>query len=230
MSCVYKLTFPSGAVYIGKTNRDPEDRWMNGWGYKGVPQVFHAILQEGWKNVKKEIIADGLTESAAARIEMEQIQKYSITFYGRGPAQCDLHSTSSKGEPAQHFSQEDKCTVLLNEAGMPQSTLREASRGFFDFSICTSGKKEEPDTKKRGPYMSYVIPIVEKPVGMRTCPVSVYTKDGEYIATYPSVKVASKATDVGEGDIVSCCKGKRSDGKPRYQTKGFTFRYSPSLV
>lgn len=230
MSCVYKLTFPSGAVYIGKTSRDPEDRWMNGWGYKGIPQVFHAILQEGWKNVKKEIIADGLTESAAARIETEQIQKYSIIFYGGGLAQCDLHSTSSKGESAQHFSQEDECTVLLNEAGMSPSTLKEANRGFFDFSICTSAEKEVSDFARRGPIKSYVIPIVEKPVGMKSCPISVYTKDGEYIATYPSVKTASEITGVGEGDVVSCCKGKRADGKPRYQTKGFTFRYSPSLA
>lgn len=111
MSCVYKLTFPNGAVYIGKTNRNPEDRWMNGWGYKRIPQVFNAILMYGWLNVEKEIIVDNVSETIATRIEIEQINKYALLEDGL--AQSDLHSTFPTGGSAQHFFHRVFCTEPL---------------------------------------------------------------------------------------------------------------------
>ena len=52
MSCVYKHIFPNGAIYIGRTSMSPEDRWLNGWGYKQNPLAFNAILKYGWDNIK----------------------------------------------------------------------------------------------------------------------------------------------------------------------------------
>lgn len=226
MSYVYRLTFPNGAVYIGKTDRDPEERWMNGWGYRNIPQVFHAILQYGWNNVRKEIVAENVSETTAARMELDLIRKYSITFYGEVLAQQYLHSDASKGESAQHFSQEHSCTVLLNGTGVAPEFVEASSDRFFDLHSKDIEEKRT-EAKKRPSHKRHIIPIVEKPLGMTTCPVSVYTKDGTYIATYPSVKVTSEAIGVYEGDIVSCCKGKRSDGVARYQCKGYIFRYAP---
>lgn len=105
MSCVYKHTFPNGAVYIGKTNMSPEDRWLNGWGYKNCPLMFNAILQFGWNNVQHEILADNLTEKQALDMESAQIR---------------LHSASS--------------TMIYNIAQLPAQYLAQENSHFIDGS------------------------------------------------------------------------------------------------
>jgi hypothetical protein len=54
----------------------------------------------------------------------------------------------------------------------------------------------------------------------------VYDLTGAYITTYESAKVAAQSTGVNMGDVTSCCKGVKADGKARYQCKGFIFRYA----
>lgn len=175
MSCVYKHTFPNGAVYIGRTNMKPEDRWLNGWGYKQCPLMFAAILQFGWNNVKHEILADNLTEKESIDIEAKEIARYNENH------------------------------TLYNLQGSPVFVKR--------------GIKKH----KRN-----IIPLTEKPQGCHSCSVDVYTVDGDFICNYPSTKIAAQELCVNPGDITSCCKGVRSDGQPRYQVKGYIFRYGKS--
>ena len=186
MSCVYKHTFPNGAVYIGKTNMLPEDRWLNGWGYKTCPLMFNAILKFGWDNVKHEIIADNLTEDEALEIESQQII---------------LHSHSS---------------TVYNLNGLPAQSLAQENTHFIDPTVSP--------TKTYG--AGCIIPLTPKPIGVRTCAIDVYTKNGDFICTYPSAKIAAQELGVNNGDLISCCKGVKSDGRPRYQIKGYIFRYS----
>ena len=50
--------------------------------------------------------------------------------------------------------------------------------------------------------------------------VSQYTKDGEFIATYPSTSEAARQTGVWQGNISLCCHG-------RYKTTGgFVWRFA----
>ena len=50
-------------------------------------------------------------------------------------------------------------------------------------------------------------------------PVNQYSLDGIYIATYKSIKEASKQTGINQGDISCCCRGK-------YKTSGgFIWKY-----
>lgn len=193
MSCVYKHTFPNGAIYIGKTNMQPEDRWLNGWGYKNSPLMFNAIVKYGWDNVKHEILVDNVDEQTALDIETQEIVK---------------HSTS--------------CTVY-NTAQLPPQVLAQENAHYIDTSTPPSPQIQSSYITR---YKTYIVPLTTKPVGVRTCPINVYTADGEFIATYPSAKVASQELGVNNGDIISCCKGKKADGKPRYQIKGYIFRYA----
>lgn len=195
MSCVYKHTFPNGAVYIGRTSMKPEDRWLNGWGYKNCPLMFAAILQFGWDNVKHEIIADNLTEEESTEVERAQIAYHSA-----------LHSESStiyniSTVPAQYLAQENSHFI---EPTLPQITTTDVQR--------YKGK-------------NYIVPLTPKPHGVHIIPIDVYTKDGEFICTYPSAKVAAQELAINHGDIISCCKGAKSDGRLKYQVKGYIFRY-----
>lgn len=75
---VYKHTCPNGKVYIGITQQLPENRWINGYGYK--KQIFYrAILKYGWENIKHEILYYNLTEKEAKEKEIELIYKYNST-------------------------------------------------------------------------------------------------------------------------------------------------------
>lgn len=73
---VYKHTFPNGKVYIGITSREPEKRWAGGSGYKRNDEMYKAILQYGWRNIRHEILAEGLSEEEARREEAQLILSY----------------------------------------------------------------------------------------------------------------------------------------------------------
>lgn len=75
---VYKHTCPNGKVYIGITQQDPKNRWLNGYGYK--KQIFYrAISKYGWENIKHEILYSDVTEKVAKEKEIELISKYNST-------------------------------------------------------------------------------------------------------------------------------------------------------
>ena len=193
MSCVYKHTFPNGAVYIGKTDMTPEDRWLNGWGYKNCPLMFNAIIQYGWNNVKHEIIADNLTEKEALELETKEIQ-----------AQCLTNE------------------MIYNIAQLPPQYLAQSNAHYIDNQAQNQPQIHTSTVKQ---IKQHSIPLTPKPQGMRVCPIDVYTTDGNFICTYPSAKIAAQELNVNNGDIISCCKGTKSDGKARYQIKGYVFRY-----
>lgn len=73
---VYKHTFPNGKVYIGITSGDPLKRWSGGHGYSGQRRMFSAIVKFGWDNVQHDIVAEGLSESEAHRIEQKMISEH----------------------------------------------------------------------------------------------------------------------------------------------------------
>lgn len=56
--------------------------------------------------------------------------------------------------------------------------------------------------------------------------VSQYSKDGKLIATYNSIKEASKLSGINGGDICSCCQGHKSDGTPKYTAGGYVWKYT----
>ena len=80
---VYKHTCPNGEIYIGITNQDPKNRWLDGEGYKGQ-WFYNAIKEFGWNSIKHEIVMKDLTKIEAVKIETELIIQYSSWAPGRG--------------------------------------------------------------------------------------------------------------------------------------------------
>ena len=58
---VYKHIFPNGKVYIG---------------YRGQDEMFNAIIEHGWRNIKHEILHDNLTKEEASVLEIEEIKQH----------------------------------------------------------------------------------------------------------------------------------------------------------
>lgn len=70
------------------------------------------------------------------------------------------------------------------------------------------------------------IPLIEKPKGRHSCPISQYSLDGKLLNVFASSKEASLSTNVNQADIIGCCKGKRATGKKVYGAGGYIWRYN----
>lgn len=71
---VYLHQFPDGKVYIGSTSQELKDRWRNGTGYRGL-DVWNAIREVGWENVRHYVLFDGIDRESARFIESYMIRK-----------------------------------------------------------------------------------------------------------------------------------------------------------
>lgn len=110
---VYKHTTPSGKVYIGITERKPEKRWDNGNGYKNNKHFYRAILKYDWKNIKHEIVENGLTKEQACNLEIELIAKYDAT----NPRKGYNHSTGGEINKGYHLSPEARRKISESHKG-----------------------------------------------------------------------------------------------------------------
>ena len=73
---IYKLTGPTGKVYIGCTRMVPEKRWKRGHGYRQNRMLWADIEKYGWDAFEKEILCDKLLKAAA-----EKLEDRFITYY-----------------------------------------------------------------------------------------------------------------------------------------------------
>lgn len=73
---IYKLTSPTGKIYIGSTSRKPEYRWNKGKGYAGNNELSSDIQKYGWEEFQKDVI-----EKTFDREEAEQREAFWIAFY-----------------------------------------------------------------------------------------------------------------------------------------------------
>jgi hypothetical protein len=109
--CVYKHTCPDGRCYVGITSKRPEERWSKGLGYeRSNRQFFLYILENGWNNIKHEVLYDGLSEREARKIEREKIvecgeQAFNIVHMSKhGNALINLPSLDEKYLPEEVFA------------------------------------------------------------------------------------------------------------------------------
>lgn len=99
---IYKLTLPNGKAYVGMTKQALQKRWENGNGYKYSTIFTQAIMECGWRNIQKEVLAMAEDKDKAEELEMFYIAKYKLTDsrYGynidNGGNRKGTHSESTK--------------------------------------------------------------------------------------------------------------------------------------
>lgn len=82
---LYAHVVPDGRIpriYVGVTSQDPARRWNGGEGYRHSAKFYQAIKACGWNNVSHFIIAEGLTQEEAYRLEREEIGRMRLTALG----------------------------------------------------------------------------------------------------------------------------------------------------
>jgi group I intron endonuclease len=95
-------TTPSGKIYVGITGKKPEERWLNGRGYRRNNHFWNAIKKYGWENIRHKILESGLSREEAGLFERWYISAfnsadpaygYNLTYGGEKGA---IHTEESR--------------------------------------------------------------------------------------------------------------------------------------
>lgn len=210
---VYKHTSPSGGVYIGQTHVGVNERARDGKAYMVLnketgeflqPALAKAILKYGWDNFTHEVLYSGLTSEEADEKETELIEE------AKGTGICyNICSGGKSGVPGAN-EHKIKQYTLSGEYVKTWNSIKEAEefvgikRAQANISACCQGKKH----RAYGYVWRYEednTPI--KPLTPYRAPICQYTKTGDYIATYQTIREASQSTGIGETSIGNNLRG-----------------------
>lgn len=98
--------FPNGKVYVGMTSRKPYERWSGGHGYKGQPQLWEAIVEHGWNNIRHRVVESGLTKPEAEELErvLIKIHRANDPEYGYNIESGGIYGSIKPESTRQKFS------------------------------------------------------------------------------------------------------------------------------
>lgn len=181
-------------IYIGATSTDLKTRIRS--GYRHNSRLVEAVKHFGWDRVVKEIIADGLSEEDAYKIEIETINAlhscdptvgYNIQRGGKLAFTGIKHSKDAiskmkKSAIGKH------CGSLNGNYGVKQS--------------------EETKQKNRDSHAAFMHPVEQ------------YSKDGNFIARYESVVDAARKVNTSAKNIRCCINGES------HHAVGYVWKYA----
>ena len=190
-------------LYIGKTCRTYKQRWdAHKYQSKTFNDHFHrAIRKYGWENFVFEVLHDNIDF-----IWLDDWEIYYIDYYNTFKE--GYNSTrGGGGTNGVKCSEETKIKIAEKQKGVPKT---EETR--IKMSNAKRGKSYTEKQK-----IAHRESLKYKKHTSKCVSVSQYSRDGEFIKTYRTVKEAQLET--GARDISSCCKGKRKT------SKGFIWKY-----
>ena len=238
--CVYKHTAPNGKVYIGITGQKPSLRWRSGAGYKQCPHFYPAIQKYGWKNIKHEILFDGLTKEEAEAKEIVLIAEYKSNQREYG------YNTANGGNVAGSCSEETRRLIGLkskgripNEEARRKMSLARKGRRFTEehknkISLANkgknTGKKASAETRAKLSAIHKGRPKSEEmkrknalaQMGEKNhAAKAVYQYDlqNNLVARFGSCNEAARLTGASRSNIARCCKGQMA------KANGYIWRF-----
>ena len=161
MYTVYKHTAPNGKVYIGITKQKPEKRWDTGNGYKHSPRFYAAIRKYTWKNIKHEILYEGLTKEQACDLEIQLIAKYDATNPRKGynistGGECSSVGIHLSAETRRKMSEAKKGQTAWNKGKHPSAETRlKMSYAWKHSDACIEHLKRVCELNKGANHQNY---------------------------------------------------------------------------
>lgn len=234
---IYKITnLINGKCYIGQSCQIPV-RWsqhkheMNGAGGNN-PYLYRALRKYGIDNFSFEVVKECDVDQLDT-LERKYIASYN-SLYPNG------YNLESGGWGRKNLSPLTKLRISLSKRGTVSSKRtpvnQYTSSGRY---ICTFPSMSEAAasvgklspghianccTGKRGlahgfqwKYANAGNGNIEPFIDVRETPVSQFTKDGIYIATFESVRKASEALGISATNISNCCKTHNQNTAGGYQ-------------
>lgn len=152
--CVYKLTSPTGKIYIGCTGQKPKTRWNNGKGYSSNSTLYADIEKYGWDAFNKEILCEHLTPDGMAQIEKKMTEKLDAqnpeigynAFSGgkrKGSTLSEERKKYKQAVAAQYVAEHPQFTAKIRETCKKSRNtpeFKEAARQRTNQYIAKSGK------------------------------------------------------------------------------------------
>ena len=192
----------NGKRYVGITSReDPNVRWKDGNGYHENSHITAAVRKYGWDQFDHLIVADGLSESEAKKMECDLIAEwhtqdtrfgYNMTAGGDGTVGC---------YPSEETRR--KLSEARKRENLSEETLLRRSLGL-------RGRKFSDDHKRK--------------IGIgNSKQIDMYTRDGEFIRSFPSARCAEDELGISHSHISQCCHGSRNTAG------GYGWKFTQSL-
>ena len=216
---VYQHITPNMKSYIGITCYYLSQRWgRNGSGYK--TQMFYKAIQKyGWDNIQHIIIAEGLSQQQAEKLEIDMIKYWDTTnpkngynlSHGGGLTWVGLHHSKEsieknrKAHTGVKYSEETKQKLSVLNSGKKNNMYGKTHTAEARKKISES-RIGKPSHMKGGNHPSAKA-------------VDQYTLDGIYIKTYGSLHEAERAINSKTVGVWHVCNGKQ---KTHY---GYIWRY-----
>lgn len=219
---IYKITSPSGKIYIGQST-NIENRWEKGHKYcsGSGKKLQNSIKKYGWDNHKQEIIEECSIEILLEResywIEYYNSYKKGLNSSLKGGIQGykdelwkKAHSDGLKGRKGfWEGKKRPKHSDFLKTqgSGLSYERTQEHKVNISKTSKKTWENKKEEIIKK----------IKQNKIGKKT--KSIICNETQKI--YSSIKECSEQTNISKGCICSFVKG----NYPYPTLRGFTFSY-----
>lgn len=187
---VYILKTKDGKRYVGATSKSPKQRWNRGNSYRCYPEFWAVIAQDGWDSIEKTIIAEGLSESEASRLEKETIAKFNSADERFGYNR-DLGGLSKD----RIISERSRLKNRMSQLGPlgPNYGKHFSDEHRRKLSESNKGKKRSAET-------------CENMRRVQEIAVKQFSTSGELIAVWDSGKKAAIATGVQAAGISKVCK------------------------
>ena len=206
----------NGKSYIGMTSREPSKRWKYGKGYKNNSKMWNDIQNSDWnKDWEHNIIGKFEDKQEALNIEEMFIRLFDSTNEGYNTSAYSSHSCKHSEESKQkmseshigkHHSEESKKKISEALSGekaywygkhLLEEHKNKISEALSGEKNPNFGKHHSEESKKKISESKGVNGIIQ------------YSKDGKFIAEYPSIMEAERQTGCNNSHISSCCKGER---------------------
>lgn len=108
---IYKITSPTGLVYIGRTKQEGDKRFKFKTNYYHNKRFLEDAKAYGWKSFLKEVLIDGLTEEESKQKEIE----YIYFFDSANPAKG--YNITLGGESGNGYHHTEDAKRRIGEAG-----------------------------------------------------------------------------------------------------------------
>ena len=192
MYTVYRLeNIVTKKNYIGMTSLEPKRRWSSGYNGKMGEAIQQFPFDLCWK---KHIEFQTPNKEQALELESELMKWYDSVENGYNISAYD----------SNHYKKTEEHKNKISES-MTGKTFTEEHRKHISESM--NGHEVSEETKKKMAESKGVYGILQ------------FSKDGEFIAEYPSIMEAERQTGCKNENICSCCKGKLKS------TGGYIWRY-----
>lgn len=178
---LYMHLTPSGKRYFGITKQKPNERWLNGKGYKNNEHFTRAINKYGWNNIEHVILSDNFTKEEACFFERVMITLYDTTNKNNG------YNKSAGGE---YGISGCKRTAEWNKK------ISEAKKGKKS-SYHTEETKKKIGEANKGKYIGLNNPQAKTIVCLTTKRL------------FCTVREGSAYYNINDTNICKCCKGKQ---------------------